>query len=439
MYELVIRNGSVVTPRGVESLSIGVSDGLIAAVEPEVSGSVEEIDASGLLVFPGMIDVHVHFNEPGRTEWEGIATGSSALAAGGGTCFFDMPLNSSPPTIDGASFDLKRGAAEARSVTDFGLWGGLVPGDLDRLDELADRGAVGFKAFMCSSGMPDFPRADDRTLFDGMARAARLGLPVAVHAEDEELTASRRGSTVHDFLSSRPIVAELEAIQRAILFAEETGCSLHVVHVSCGRGVTLVEEARSRGVDVTCETCPHYLVLTAEDVERLGAAAKCAPPLRRAETEDLWSRARHGGIDLIASDHSPSLPEMKSSADFFEVWGGISGCQTTLSIVLSAGKLSPNRAAELLAHSPARRFRLASKGSIDSGMDADLTLVDPEDDELLRIEDLLYRHRVSPYLHLKLRRLVRRTIVRGRTVFLDGKLTGVRAGRMVRPQKLAPS
>ena len=435
MYDLIIRHGSVVTPRGVENLSIGVSDGRIASLEPELSGSREEVDASGMWLLPGMIDVHVHFNEPGRAEWEGIATGSSALAAGGGTCFFDMPLNSSPPTIDGASFDVKRQASEGRSVTDFGLWGGLVPGDLDRLDELAGRGAVGFKAFMCSSGIPDFPMAGDATLYDGMARAARLGLPVAVHAENEELTASKRGSTATDFLNSRPVVAELEAIQRAIVMAQETGCSLHVVHVSCGRGVALVEEARIRGVDVTCETCPHYLVLTAEDMVRLGAVAKCAPPLRDAETEHLWKRAQQGGIDIIASDHSPSLPEMKSPDNFFEAWGGISGCQTTLSIVLSAGKLSPMRMAELLALSPARRFRIANKGSIEVGMDADLTLVDPEDEELLQMEDLLYRHRVSPYLHLNLRRFIRRTIVRGRTVFLDGKLTGVRAGRMVRPRK----
>ena len=436
-YDIVIRNGSVVTPEGVENVSIAISDGLIAVVEPELSGdAAEEIDATGLHVLPGLIDSHVHFNEPGRTDWEGFATGSSAIAAGGGTCYFDMPLNSSPPTIDGPSFDLKRAAAEAQSVTDFGLWGGLVPGNVEMLDDLAERGVVGFKAFMCSSGISDFERADDRTLFDGMARASRLKLPVAVHAENDELTRYMgNGTGVRDYLNSRPVLAELEAMQRAILLAEETGCSLHLVHVSCGRGVALVAEARLRGVDVTCETCPHYLELSDEDMERLGAVAKCAPPLRsRADRDDLWSHLAQ--IDLVASDHSPSPPELKTSDDFFRVWGGIAGCQTTLAILLKH-RLTLPRLAALTSRAPADRFRLPRKGRIETDFDADLTLVDLKDVNTLRLEDLFYRHAVSPYLDLSIPRFVRRTIVRGQTVFVDGKLTGVRAGRLATPKARA--
>ncbi len=446
-YDLIIRNGSVVGRDGIAEMSIGISDGVIAAIEPELAGaSNEEIDAAGLHVLSGVIDVHVHFNEPGRTDWEGLASGSAAVAAGGGTCFFDMPLNSTPPVLDGANFDRKRAAAERQAIVDFGLWGGLVPGDIDRLDELAQRGAVGFKAFLCASGIPEFARVDDRTLLDGMARAAGLCLPVAVHAEDEEITsrlaatARAEGRTgIRDYLDSRPIAAEVAAIRRAVSLAEETGCSLHVVHVSSGRGLAVVAEARRRGVDVTCETCPHYLILTEDDVERLGAAAKCAPPLRpRGETEELWRRLEDGGIDLVASDHSPSPPSLKTSGNFFEVWGGIAGCQSMLPILLTEGHVARgvplHQITNLVARAPAERFRLGRKGRIDVECDADLVLVDLERPTPLIAEDLFYRHRISPYLTQKVHGLVRHTLVRGRTVFAGGKLTGVRTGRMVRPE-----
>ena len=244
----------------------------------------------------------MHLNDPGRADWEGVGPGTRALAAGGATCCVDMPLNAHPPTLDGASFDAKVAAAAGAARVDFALWGGLVPGPLDRLDELAARGVVGLKAFMCPSGIDDFPAVDEDALGAGMARAARLGLPVAVHAENAELTealaarAVAEGRTgMRDFLASRPVEAELRAIARALALAEETGCALHVVHVSSGRGVRLVAEARARGVDVTCETCPHYLVLDAEDAEALGAVAKCAPPLRgRADREELWAELRAG-------------------------------------------------------------------------------------------------------------------------------------------------
>ena len=273
---------------------LAVADGRIVAVGRELGGPArEELDARGLLVLPGVVDAHVHLNEPGRADWEGFATGTAALAAGGTTCAIDMPLNAVPPTIDGAAFDAKVAAATGVARVDVALWGGLVPGDRDRLDELAARGVVGFKAFMSASGVPEFEAADDLTLLEGMARAASLGLPVAVHAESEELTSrlARRAVAegrvgVRDYLASRPVLAELDAIARAIAFAAETGCALHVVHVSSGRGVALVAQARARGVDVTCETCPHYLVLDADDAERLGAVAKCAPPLRGADERE---------------------------------------------------------------------------------------------------------------------------------------------------------
>ena len=260
---------------------------------PICLADAEEVDARGLAVFPGVIDVHVHFNEPGRTDWEGAATGSRALAAGGGTAFFDMPLNSTPCTLNAAAFDDKRVALEAASIADFGLWGGLVPGSIPDMPEMAARGVVGFKAFMADSGLPEFPRADDLTLLDGMRAAARLGLPVAVHAESDELTRAlserMTGRDARDVLASRPVIAELDAIQRALLFAGSTGARLHIVHVSTGGGVAMAAEARARGVDVSIETCPHYLFFTEEDIERLGVVAKCAPPLRSIDDQrGLW-------------------------------------------------------------------------------------------------------------------------------------------------------
>ena len=338
MHDLVVRGGRVVTPLGSSDADVAVSDGRIVEVASEVVGGRDEIDARGLIVLPAVVDVHVHFNEPGRTEWEGAATGSRALAAGGGAVFFDMPLNSTPCTIGVEDFDRKRAALEAASVADFGLWGGLVPGRIGDMEAMAARGVVGFKAFMCDSGLPEFSRADDATLHEGMREAARLGLPVAVHAESEELTREfgRRspGRDVRAFLASRPVMAELHAIQRALLFAGETGAALHIVHISSGLGVALAYEAKAKGVNVSIETCPHYLFFTEEDMERIGAVAKCAPPLRAREHRDgLWSELMNGRVDIVASDHSPSDPALKAG-DFRSAWGGIAGVQSTLAVLI---------------------------------------------------------------------------------------------------------
>jgi allantoinase len=447
MAKLVVRGGAVVTPDAVFPADVAVEDGWIAGVGPELPGAAREIDARGLFLFPGLIDVHLHFNEPGRAEWEGAATGSRALAAGGGTLYFDMPLNSTPCTVNAREFDGKREALEQSSITDFGLWGGLVPGSLSAMAELAARGVVGFKAFLCDSGLPEFPRADDLTLADGLREAARLDLPVAVHAENHELVQalSRRMAAqgrlgVRDFLQSRPVVAEVEAIQRAALFAGEAGAKLHIVHVSSGRGVAAAAEARARGVDVSIETCPHYLFFTEEDVERLGAIAKCAPPLRdSAEQASLWEKLLGGVVDLVASDHSPSTPEMKSGP-FWQAWGGIAGVQSTLAVMLEHGHhrrhLPLERIASLVAAEPARRFRLARRGRIAPGSAADLALVDLGASFTLKREDLLQRHPLSPYLGARFRGAVRQTIRRGELIFDRGTITAQTLGVLVRPTPL---
>jgi allantoinase len=398
---------------------VAIDEGKIVAVGPELDvRAAEVIDARGLLALPGAVDAHVHFNDPGRADWEGWATGTAAAATGGTTTVIDMPLNAHPPTLDASSFRAKLEAAEAGAVTDFAFWGGLVPGSVARLAELAELGVVGFKAFMSPSGIEDFEAVDDVTLYDGMAEAARLGLPVAVHAENAQLVSrTPAGRTWRDWVASRPAAAELEAISRAVVFAEETGCSLHVVHVSTARGVRIVAEARDRGVEVTCETCPHYLLFADEDLERLGGVGKCAPPLRpRAEVDAL--RAELGSVDLLASDHSPSPASMKQGDDFFAIWGGISGCQSLLPVVLTEGL-----PLELVTSRPAERFRLPGKGRLEVGYDADLVLVEPDTDWELTADELRYRHPHSPYLGRRFRGRVVRTLLRG----------GAARGRLVRP------
>ena len=413
--------------------AIGISDGKIAALQE--GDALEEIDASGLLVLPGVIDSHVHFNEPGRTDWEGVATGSRACAAGGTTTFFDMPLNSNPPVIDPAAFDLKRAAFEGNSFVDFALWGGLVPSNLEHLEALHERGVVGLKAFLSDSGIADFPKIDATTLRAGMKRAAALGLLVAVHAEIDH-PELRRGSGIADYLASRPIAIELEAIRLALDLAGETGCALHIVHVSSAAGVRLVEEARARGVDGTCETCPHYLVLNEDDLARLGAIAKCAPPLRaESERRALLEAVATRKVQTLGSDHSPAPMSMKADADFFEAWGGISGCQHLLALLLDLG-LSSELIASQTAANVADRFGFAEgKGRLKPGLDADLVLVDPTRRTSVTSESLHYRHRHSPYVDRELRGRVVRTILRGQTIQLDGQLLGKPLGRFLMPAR----
>nr|MBA3336262.1 allantoinase AllB [Chloroflexia bacterium] len=433
-FDTIIRHGVVVSEAGAGLADLGMSNGVIAAIAPELSGTVgDEIDARGLHLLPGVIDAHVHFNEPGRGDWEGWASGTRALAAGGTTTCFEMPLNASPPTLDAPSFDAKHAAASAAALTDFALWGGLVPGNVPHLAELAARGVIGFKAFMSKSGMSDFPAADDATLAAGMAEAASLGRIVAVHAENDGLTtfltarASAAGRTTwRDYLASRPAIAEIEATNRAIALAEGTGCALHIVHLSTGRAVALVVAAKARGVDVSCETCPHYLVFTEEDLERLGAAAKCAPPLRSAAERDaLWTALLAGELPMVASDHSPAPPALKSGANALTIWGGIAGCQTLLTLLLTEGhharKMPLEAIASVSAAYVARRFALPAKGRLATGADADIALVDLAATTTLTRDDLHDRHRLNPFVGHQLRGRVVRTMLRGGTVYHEGK------------------
>jgi allantoinase len=430
VYDLVIRGSTVVDPNQQFTADVGITAGKIMAVAPDLAeAGLTEIDAAGLILMPGGIDPHVHFNEPGRADWEGFASGTKALAAGGMTTCFDMPLNSSPPVINAVEFDRKQAAAKASAIVNCYFWGGLIPGNLDALPELHERGVIGFKAFMSNSGIDEFPAADDHTLLEGMRLAAGLGQIVAVHAENDGITSARSQIaiqsgqlSIRDYLNSRPVIAELEAIQRALLFAAETGCKLHIVHVSTGHGVKLVLAAQQQGIDVSCETCPHYLVLTEDDLERLGAVAKCAPPLRpTTDQEALWSLLLAGKLPIIASDHSPAPLSMKQDSNFFSIWGGIAGCQSTLPLLLTEGYhrrgMTLPQIAAVTSANTAQRFGLVGKGFITPGMDADLTLIDLNARYTLTAADLHYRHPISPYIGREFTGQIVRTIVNGQTVY----------------------
>jgi allantoinase len=388
-------------------IELSALDGVISEIGPSVAApaGAEVLDASGLLLLPGAVDSHVHFNAPGaRADWEGWDTGSAAAAAGGITTVLEMPLNASPPTVDADSFRSKAARAASDSHVDFGLWGGA------------------------------------------MGTIAELGLPFLLHAESDRITADLAGRAraqgrvaMRDYLDSRPPVAESEAIARALELAAVTGCRLHIVHVSTQRGVELVQAARAGGQDVTCELTAHHLVLDEEDALSLGAVAKCAPPLRtRSEIAALWELLVQDDTLFVVSDHSPSPGELKQSADAFEVWGGIAGVQSTVELMLSetlpGGRLAAELVPRVLASAAADRFGLRAKGMLVPGMDADLALVEVGVSRELARDELLDRHRLSPYVGRTLSAQVRSTVLRGEVIFADGAVVGAPRGRLLTPE-----
>lgn len=451
-FDLLIRNGNIVTDQGICKGDIGIVNGKILEIATVISENVlakEEIDASGFHILPGLIDVHVHLNEPGRTEWEGFATGSRSLAAGGVTTFFDMPLNSDPPTVCREAFTEKQRLAAEKSIIDYGILGGFVPDKLENLKGLAECGAIAFKAFMSHSGIQEFLYVDDDSLFVGMKRIAELDSVAMLHAESQIITnhlgneAIKTGRlSAQDYEASRPVISEIEAVERAMAMAEVTKCKVHIVHASSSEVVHRVQQAKARGVNATVETCPHYLSLTVEDVENLGAIAKCSPPVHyKEDVEALWQSVLNNEVDMIASDHSPSSPELKEftlGKNIFNTWGGISSAQTTLNILLEEGYwrrgLSLEAIVRLTATNPAKRFGLyPTKGSITVDSDADFAIVDLNESFILKKEDLFYRHPISPFIGKNFRGKIRYTIVRGHKVFSEDKITdGKNHGQMVK-------
>lgn len=455
-FDTIIRGARVVLRDRVEQLDIGITGEKITELSTRLTAGEATciIEAEGHTVMPGVVDIHVHFNEPGLASWEGFRSGSAALAAGGITTYVDMPLNGVPPTTRPEAWEMKMKAAADQSYVDYTFWGGLVPGNRGDLAPLAGLGAAGFKAFMSEPGGEGediFARADDHTLLDGMNELAKLNRVLALHAEDEGMVAELGAKSIAegrtepmDYVRSRPAEAEVVAVARALKYGEQTGCALHFVHISTREALDLIADAKRRGQDVTSETCPHYLTLIDQDVVRLGAVAKCAPPLRSScEQEQLWDALTSGLIDGIASDHSPCPPSMKQSDNFFEIWGGISGAQSTLLIMLEDGHLQRNIDLPLLGRvlslQPARRLGLESKGEIAIGKDADLVLIDWEKSTTLNTEDLLYTHKQSPYVGRTFNCQIADVFCRGHRVYnSESGLSPVPLGRHIAAYSSSP-
>jgi allantoinase len=424
--QYTLRSTRVVTPAGVAPATIHVADGRIVRV-----GAVTEAadrDVGDLVIMPGLVDTHVHVNEPGRTEWEGFATATAAAAAGGITTIVDMPLNSVPATTTSAAFDVKREAARAAQV-DVAFWGGVVPGNAGELDALADAGVRGFKCFMSPSGVDEFRAVEEADLRLALPILTRRRLPLLVHAEWppalRPIPAAADARAYATWLDSRPPGAEVDAIAILIALCREFHTRIHIVHLAAAEALPLLRAARREGLPISVETCPHYLTFAAEEIGYGATLFKCAPPIRgAAHREALWQALADGDIDLIATDHSPCPPALKGDDDFVAAWGGIASLELSLPVVwtgASSRGIALSRVIEWLSGAPAVLAGLQSrKGAIAAGRDADLVIWDPDAEFVVDESRLRQRHKRTPYEGRRLRGRVLETSVRGNVVYREG-------------------
>jgi len=438
-FQLVFRGRRVLTTAGMRPREVGVQDGRIVAIEPLGAGlrTIEVVDlADDEVLLPGLVDTHVHVNEPGRTEWEGFASATRAAAAGGVTTIIDMPLNSIPPTCDVPALSLKQAAARDQAFVDVGFWGGAVPGNAKHLRPLHDSGVFGFKCFLLHSGVDEFPHLGGDEMEADMAILAEFDSLLVVHAEDPGVIGrapAPQGNRYDRFLASRPRGAENVAVAEVIERARRTGVRAHVLHLSSADALAMIRSAKADGVRLTVETCPHYLTLAAEDVPDGATAYKCCPPIREAANRELlWEGLMDGTIDCIVSDHSPSTAELKDlvNGDFGVAWGGVSSLQLGLSLVWTEARrrgVDLDRVVEWMATRPAQLVRLGDKGQLALGFRADLSVYAPDQTFVVDPTKLHHKNPVTPYAQKPLSGVVRRTFVGGQEV--DGHRP---AGRLLR-------
>lgn len=435
MFDLIVKNGQIVGESGVIEANLYVQDGRFAAISTQDLPARETVDASGRLVFPGAVDPHVHFNDPGMTEGEDFYTGSSAAVAGGITTVFEMPLTD-PLTQDEPSFLLKKSEASKKSVADFGLYLALTPDNSSKIAKLMELEPIGFKAFMSYS--PEIPMVNDGELLAGMRAIKAANSRIAVHCENNEiitcLTNELKGAGRHEpvaYNQSRPDYAEWEAVQRAVTLAKIAGVQLHVVHSSTPEGADIVAQARAAGYPISVETAQHFLFLDVEDFQRIGAFALCNPPLRqRGNADRLWEALENGKINCVATDHAPYTIEEKLRGQD-SVWttpAGLNHIQTANQLLIGEGirrKVPLTRLAQLFATNPARLFNIfPRKGAITIGGDADMFLFDPLEEWTVVAEHMFYKQKWTPFAGMKVSGRVKRTWVRGTTVFEDGAPKG---------------
>ncbi|MCH7231975.1 allantoinase AllB [Glycomyces sp. L485] len=430
VYDLVIRSRRAVLPDGRRPASVAVEGGRILAVggyDDRIAARRTE-DLGDLALLPGLVDTHVHVNEPGRTHWEGFASATKAAAAGGVTTLIDMPLNSLPPTVDAEALAVKRAAANGKTYVDVGFWGGAVPAGIDDLKALHDAGVFGFKCFTAPSGVEEFPPLDPEALHRVCEIVAELDAVLIVHAENPaHLSDADAAPSFAEFLATRPSAAETSAVSAVIAAARDTGARVHILHLAAAEAADDIAAARRDGVRITAETCPHYLALAAEHVPDHATEFKCCPPIRTDANRDaLWDALRDGRIDFVVSDHSPSPPDLKPP-DFAAAWGGIASVQLGLPVVWTE---AARRGATLsdvvawMAERPAAFAGLDRKGRIVVGSDADFAVFDPEREWIVRAEDLHHRHPVTPYAERALTGAVVSTWLRGERIDTEAAPAG---------------
>jgi allantoinase len=442
-----IRSSRVLTSTGIVPATVIVEGERIASVEScdDVTAGAILHDFGNLVILPGLVDTHVHINEPGRTEWEGFETATRAAAAGGVTTLIDMPLNCVPETIDVPALEAKRRAAKGKAWVDWAPWGGVVEGNADSLNPLVRAGVPGFKCFLTHSGIDGFAWVDEPDLRLALERLRGTGLPLLAHAElsgpiDESTRALNASSAdwhkYSTYLASRPDVAEVQAIELLIRLAEDFASPIHIVHLSSADALPLLVDARCRGLPITVETCVHYLCLAAEDIRDGATECKCAPPIRNAANrEALWNALERGMIDMVVTDHSPCPCAMKQREEgrWDLAWGGISSLGLALPAMWTAMErryIGLDRIGEWMAAAPAQlAHQKGQKGVIDAGADADFVVFDPDAEWSVTLADLHFRHKLSPYLGGKFHGHVRETWLRGAPIFRDGQFLGEARGK----------
>lgn len=439
IHQLVIRAKRAVFPDGIRPAVVVVDDERITALLEDgaaVEAQEEIVVPDDQVLMPGLVDSHVHVNEPGRTPWEGYESATRAGLAGGITTILDMPLNSSPPTTTVANLEAKEEAAQGKLSVDVGFWGGAVPGNIDQMAPLWDKGVFGFKCFTAHSGIDEYGYLGYEGVKEVLAELAELDAVLIVHAEDSRILAEAPQDITDQyatFLASRPRAAENTAIEQVLAAARETGARVHILHLSSAEALPAIRAAKQEGVKVTVETCPHYLTFASELIPDGATEYKCCPPLRENDNRKaLWEGLKDGTIDHIASDHSPCTVDLKvkDTGDFGKAWGGVASVQLGLPAVWTAGEefgIELSDIARWLAANPCASFRVPGKGSIAVGNDADFAVVAPEETFVVDVEDLEHKNKISPYQGRTLRGVVKRTVLRGRTVDRDSK-----AGRIVR-------
>ena len=447
--ELVIRGRRVVTENSVGPASVHVARGYISSISifEDVPSGCDLVEADpNSIVMPGLVDTHVHVNEPGRTEWEGFATATRAAAAGGVTTIVDMPLNSIPATTTLAGLKEKLAAAGDKCSIDVAFWGGIVPGNTVELARLWEAGVVGFKCFLVHSGVDEFPNVTEKDLRAAMPELVRLGATLIVHAELPgpieaacgQTSAGEIARTYETFLRTRPRAAENGAVELMIRLSRATGCRVHIVHHSSADALPMLRQAKASGVAITAETCPHYLHFAAEEIRDGATEFKCCPPIRERENrEQLWEALTDGTIDMVVSDHSPCPPEMKLSeqGDFIKAWGGISSLQLRLPVMWTEASkrgFTINQLTEWLCSAPARQVGLyPRKGSIAVGGDADIVIWNPDREFQVSPSLIHHRHKLTPYAGEILHGVVEKTFLRGQMVYDGGEFVSSPRGEIV--------